>query len=73
VTSSGSGNPGAVSGVCHRRTESNYEPLTCEEDSGYVALGLGTADCVGSHFWLPAPGGDWRPGRSSFRFAIFEL
>jgi hypothetical protein len=34
VTSSVSGNSGAVSGVCHRRTESNYEPLTCERILG---------------------------------------
>jgi hypothetical protein len=27
------------------------------EHSDYVALGLEAADCVGSHFWLPPPGG----------------
>ena len=32
VTSSVSGNSGAVLAVCHCRTESNYEPLTCEKN-----------------------------------------
>jgi hypothetical protein len=36
--------------------------LHLREDSGYVALGLGTSEHVGSYFWLPASGSDEQRG-----------
>jgi hypothetical protein len=51
-----------IPGVCHSRTESNGEPLTCEGHSEWVALGPGTAEHVGSHLWLSRL---WRAERSA--------
>ena len=53
VTSSVSGNSGAVPSVCDRRAESNWEPVTCEKNlagSRYVRGRLNTlAPISGSH------------------------
>ena len=62
VTSSVSGNSRTVPGVCHRRTESNGEPVTCEKiltGSRYVRGRLNTlAPISGSH-------GAWTAGSRS--------
>jgi hypothetical protein len=55
VTSSVSGKSMPVWGVRYRRVESNGGALDLRGHSGYVALSLGAAECVGSHFWLSCP------------------
>ena len=57
VTSSVSGN----SGVSVTVELVEQGALHLQERSGYVALGLGTAEHVGSHFWLPRHLAHWEP------------
>jgi hypothetical protein len=52
VTSSVSGKSRAAPGVCHRRTESDEEPPTCENILSTSRWVWGPLN-VGSPFWLP--------------------
>lgn len=64
--------PTPVLAVCHRRTESNGEPLTSMSISEWVALSPEVTEHVGSHFRLPSPprraAARWRPPMRNERY-----
>ena len=53
VTSSVSGKSRVVPGVCHRRTESNWEPSTWEKNLAESCWVRGRLNTLAPHFWLP--------------------